>query len=116
MFDNESVAVEYNRFFGVLVGPISFVEQAKEFREDMGESISKLESVPKRLELIPVRHTVASVPPEKRTFLGKVVFVVHGHDEASKESVSRFIERLGLRATILWKQPNAGRTIIGEFS
>ena len=46
---------------------------------------------------------------------GKHVFVVHGHDEAAKESVSRFIEKLGLRALVLHEQPNRGRTIIEKF-
>jgi len=43
------------------------------------------------------------------------VFIVHGHDEAAKESVSRFIERLGLKALILHEQPNRGRTIIEKI-
>jgi predicted nucleotide-binding protein len=43
------------------------------------------------------------------------VFVVHGHDEAAKESVARFIEHLGLKPIILHEQPNAGQTIIEKF-
>lgn len=43
------------------------------------------------------------------------VFVVHGHDEAVKESVARFIEKLDLQAIILHEQPNAGRTIIEKI-
>ena len=43
------------------------------------------------------------------------VFIVHGHDEASKEAVSRFIEKLGFKAIILHEQPNAGKTIIEKF-
>ncbi|MGA9349745.1 MAG: TIR domain-containing protein [Anaerolineae bacterium] len=40
------------------------------------------------------------------------VFIVHGHDEAAKQTVGRFIEKLGLHAIILREQPHAGRTII----
>lgn len=47
--------------------------------------------------------------------LGRDVFVVHGHDEAAKERVARFIEKLELKAIILHEQPNAGRTIIEKF-
>jgi predicted nucleotide-binding protein len=45
----------------------------------------------------------------------KKVFVVHGHDSEVKESVARFIERLGLEPIILHEQPNSGRTLIEKF-
>ena len=43
------------------------------------------------------------------------VFVVHGRDEGMKNTVSRFLERIGLEAVILHEQPNAGRTVISKF-
>jgi predicted nucleotide-binding protein len=43
------------------------------------------------------------------------VFVVHGHDGEAKESVARFLEKLGLDAIILHEQPNQGRTVIEKF-
>jgi predicted nucleotide-binding protein len=43
------------------------------------------------------------------------VFIVHGHDEAAKESVARFLERLKLMPIILHEQPNQGRTVIEKF-
>ncbi len=43
------------------------------------------------------------------------IFIVHGHDEAAKESVARFIERSGAKPIILHEQPNAGKTIIEKF-
>ncbi len=45
----------------------------------------------------------------------KDVFVVHGHDEAPKQTLARFLERLGLEAVILHEQTNRGRTIIEKF-
>lgn len=42
----------------------------------------------------------------------KKVFIVHGHDEAGRESVARFLERMGLEAIILHEQANQGRTVI----
>ena len=45
----------------------------------------------------------------------KELFIVHGHDEAAKEAVSRFVEKLGLKALVLHEQPNRGRTIIEKF-
>lgn len=43
------------------------------------------------------------------------VFLVHGHDNEAKETVARFIERLGLEAVILHEQANRGRTIIEKL-
>ncbi len=44
------------------------------------------------------------------------VFVVHGHDEAMKQSVARVLEKLNLKPIILHDQPNKGRTIIEKFT
>ena len=43
------------------------------------------------------------------------VFVIHGHDEAARETLARFLEKLGLKPVILHEQPNEGRTIIEKF-
>ncbi len=40
------------------------------------------------------------------------VFIVHGHDGEARESVARFLEKLGLEAIILHEQANRGRTVI----
>ena len=45
----------------------------------------------------------------------KKVFVVHGHDVESKETVARQLDKLGLTPVILHEQPNKGRTIIEKF-
>lgn len=43
------------------------------------------------------------------------VFIVHGHDEAFKLSVARFLEQGGLQPIILHEQPNSGHTIVEKF-
>lgn len=43
------------------------------------------------------------------------VFIVHGHDDAVKEAVARFLEKAGLRPIILHEQPSRGRTIIEKL-
>jgi hypothetical protein len=43
------------------------------------------------------------------------VFVVHGHDGATKAEVARFIEKLGFEAIILHERPNKGRALITKF-
>ena len=43
------------------------------------------------------------------------IFLVHGQDNEAKQTVARFIEKLGLNVTILHEQPSRGRTIIEKF-
>lgn len=43
------------------------------------------------------------------------VFVVHGHDEAARESVARFLSQIGFDPVILHERPNKGRTLITKF-
>ena len=43
------------------------------------------------------------------------VFVVHGTDNGAKETVARFLTKLGLEPVVLHEQPNQGRTIIEKF-
>lgn len=58
--------------------------------------------------------TMASAPAQSDTG-GKDIFIVHGHDDEAKETVARFVEKLGGKAIILHEQPNGGRTIIEKF-
>lgn len=43
------------------------------------------------------------------------VFIIHGHDEAVRETVARFLEKLDFQPIILHEQANKGRTIIEKF-
>jgi predicted nucleotide-binding protein len=43
------------------------------------------------------------------------IFIVHGHDELSKEQLARFLTKIGLDPIILHEQPNHGRTLIEKF-
>jgi predicted nucleotide-binding protein len=43
------------------------------------------------------------------------VFVVHGHDEAAREMVARFLEKIGFEAIILHEQANKGQTVIEKI-
>ncbi|WP_378081825.1 TIR domain-containing protein [Aeromonas bestiarum] len=54
-------------------------------------------------------QTVLTLP------LSRKVFIVHGHDEGARETVARFLERIGLEAVILHEQANQGRTVIEKI-
>lgn len=43
------------------------------------------------------------------------IFIVHGHDEGARQTVARFIEKIGFEPIILSEQANQGRTIIEKI-
>lgn len=47
--------------------------------------------------------------------VSRKIFIVHGHDEGSKEGVARFLQNVGFEPIILHERPNMGRTIITKF-
>lgn len=53
---------------------------------------------------------------EGRVEYSNEVFIVHGHDEAMKQSVARIIEKMGLDPIILHEKPSGGKTIIEKFT
>lgn len=56
-----------------------------------------------------------AVPVQGPTTLSQKIFVVHGHDEGARQTVARFIERIGFEAIILSEQANQGRTVIEKI-
>ncbi|MEQ8693781.1 MAG: nucleotide-binding protein [Gammaproteobacteria bacterium] len=54
----------------------------------------------------------ATLLPTKTGPAPRKVFVVHGHDGEARESIARFLEKLGFEPIILYEQANQGRTII----
>jgi predicted nucleotide-binding protein len=61
-----------------------------------------------------LQNTVAS-PGAVAVPISKRVFVVHGHDHGTKETVARYLERLGLEAVILHEKPSESRTVIEKI-
>jgi hypothetical protein len=54
-------------------------------------------------------------PPKSRAIDSRRVFLVHGHDEGTKETIARYLGKLELEPIILHDQPNRGRTVIEKF-
>ncbi|WP_444939082.1 TIR domain-containing protein [Microbulbifer sp. JMSA002] len=59
-------------------------------------------------------NLVNTTPKQKGKPKDKV-FIVHGHDELTKEKTARFIEKLGLKAIILHELPSRSKTIIEKI-
>lgn len=55
---------------------------------------------------VPETDAAKSAPVDKNR-----VFIVHGHDDAAREMVARFITTVGLEPVILHEQVNQGRTV-----
>jgi predicted nucleotide-binding protein len=97
------------------------VEQARRYlTEGKAASLALLQQAVKALEeeveFAPgVSHQLGAVKPMVSPVASRKVFVVHGHDDAAKQGLARFLEQIGLEAVILHEQPNRGRTIIEKF-
>jgi hypothetical protein len=112
-FDDDSIASTSMPRRSPIRGLMTLEGDVQAFRDYMDESIAPLDSILARLSLIPERtqQSIEEYNPSTST----KIFIVHGHDELAKESVARFIEKIGLEAIVLHEQPNAGRTIIEKF-
>ncbi len=118
LFTTSKFSEEYSWWGAVAISMYekSPAEKLGDLRTEIRERIHRLESVRDRLELIPlaagVARTTVPTAPRERT---NRVFVVHGHDEAAREALARFLERLGLEAVILHEQATGGRTIVEKL-
>ena len=118
LFDSPEIAEEYNEVFGFAIPnrEPTLNEHLKIFRNDVQEKINRLESIKERLPL----HTESLSPPlreknEQKATKDNKVFIVHGQNEAAKQTTARFLEKLGLEPIILHEQANRGQTIIEKF-
>jgi predicted nucleotide-binding protein len=114
-FSHDSIASEYRGFtFGIADDDNPGRELTRR-KEDIASDIRKLESIESRLTIYSEGASVVHKPTERPAAAGERVFVVHGHDAGKRDEVARLLERLGLNATILSEQANAGLTLIEKF-
>jgi len=87
----------------------------KHEKEKIEASVTNLERLVEKLPLIDEQDNIQDFTTIDKTFTNKC-FIVHGHDEARKYEVARFIDNdLRKRSIILHEQPNKGKTIIEKF-
>lgn len=67
------------------------------------------------LSLVEEIKTELSSDSDKTVALNNKVFIIHGHDEALKQEVARFIEKIGLEAVILHEQSDNSEAIIEKI-
>ncbi|MCY3553122.1 MAG: nucleotide-binding protein [Candidatus Poribacteria bacterium] len=122
LFTNSSVADAYSPFsyqkpFSSATNPLvnpSLEEQVSRYRERITNSINSLKGLYDELDLIPETTKIADAGSPAHIF-GDKIFIVHGHDEAVKYKIAKFVTDLGLTVTILDEQPSKGQTIIDKF-
>jgi predicted nucleotide-binding protein len=116
--------VEYKRYSGAAsfsTGPIVMGhrtpphEVQAALADSKGRSIALLEQALESLgeQLAEARASNPSEgEPEATQTYARSIFIVHGHDEGARETVARFLEKVGFEAIILHERANRGRTVI----
>lgn len=62
-----------------------------------------------------VEAQMPSQPPRDKPRDSHRVFIVHGHEEAPREMVARFLAEIGLEPVILHEQVNRGMTVVEKL-
>lgn len=87
--------------------------EISEFESALGFAQQQIDQKPPKSLQAPEAKVVVTAkvrPPARRK-----IFIVHGHDDGSRETVARFISKLDFEPIILHERPNRGRTIITKF-
>jgi predicted nucleotide-binding protein len=87
-----------------------FQEGAQVAEAYLQSRISELEEESRQSESATDTEPGISEPLNSRK-----IFVVHGHDHGTKETVARFLSKLDLDPIILHEMPDKGRTLIEKF-
>ena len=117
MFTSPELADEYSDESGFVGWLDYFEEKVLDLQKDIDTKIRRLTSIQQRLELIPPTPgvTQASTAQSQKHGDIRTVFVVHGHDEAVREAVARFVSKLDLHPVVLHEQASQGRTVVEKL-
>jgi predicted nucleotide-binding protein len=119
LFTSDDVADEFEAAGGPFLADIATTPKWRfgQRVEQVKAQIATLKSIDRRLQFfeVSVHGTSAGGASALGTGRSNEVFIVHGHDEGAKQSVARFLEKLGLLPVILHETADRGRTIIEKF-
>ena len=115
----EFVGISFSGAFIVPDDGGNEVRAREAYRSGFSEASAILVSMLKEIEEYwpddrPPRPISDSLAESDQTVSSKV-FLVHGRDGGTKDTVARFLESLGLEVVILQEQASEGRTIIQKF-
>lgn len=118
---------QYNQYIGAIsldqaglsmMGPTPIHEVREGLQSGKDEAIILLRSAVDDLEEDLESQgnvTTAASAPQDATKDDTNIFVVHGHDDAAKHQIARFVEKTGLNPVILHEQASEGRTVIEKL-
>jgi predicted nucleotide-binding protein len=110
---------KYKQEYQAAVNRTFLVSKGDDFikimKDDIRAQIDVLESFIDRLPLIPTATEPVKLEAKTESKPTNKVFIVHGHDEAIKQTVARTLMQLKLEPVILHERPEQGRTIIEKF-
>jgi predicted nucleotide-binding protein len=118
LFSTNELAHEYGWCapLSTTLGPPTLAYRVQRTRERINAEVRNLTSVVDRLGLYPEPVVSGSPPFQPRPAQDLThAFIVHGHDEAARESVARLLSELGIEPIILLEQPSGGRTVIEKL-
>ncbi len=120
--------IEYNKYRYIqrldtamtnMLGPTPIHKVIESIEQNKAKAIAVLEGIisgfMEDIEEFPSRSGSIEETSQEEAPLSRKVFLVHGHDEGPRESVARFLEKIGFVPVILHERPNKGRTIITKF-
>jgi len=108
-FDNYPSLVDYQ--VGAQKNIQSSVRLLREAQRVMREDLEDIKSMQEQM----LPESSATSQAENPLAPSRRVFVVHGHDEGARETVARFLEKIGFEPVILHEQASRNRTIIEKI-
>ena len=118
VFSTTEPSEEFDRSSPVWIGGFhSVFERLHDHNDDVQSRVRRLISLRERLELFADPGSGQRVEPPVPSGAGATtaVFIVHGRDEALRERVARFLEKLDLNPVILNERANQGDTLIEKL-
>lgn len=109
-----------NQFWNLIKGKFGSYQERREF---IWNEFAPLYNQLEFNTFSPIDETINNIPEVKKstnqgTTVSKEkskVFIVHGHDNETKQEVARFIESIGLQTIILHEQASRSMTIIEKI-
>jgi predicted nucleotide-binding protein len=118
IYTTDSIAIKYDNCVYSIEKVITDKKTNNElmsiYTDLLNRKLQELHSLFERLELYEIAPNFRN-EKNLNTNIGSRVFIVHGHDEAIKQSVARYLEHLDISPIILSEKAGMGRGIIEKL-
>lgn len=117
-FDSPAIATEHRHVAMGWPSDRPLNQRVDWLHDDITRDLRRLVSLKEQIDLFDIHPDTASeiVMQTGATSASAGIFIVHGHNDGTKETVARFLSKLlGREPIILHEQPDRGLTIIEKF-